>query len=220
MRLIILLASACILFSSCKTYQSIVPTISGDPRRNLNLENPIILSFKDSRPNKEKSLVVKENLRSDLKKIYGENVTFQSYYDKTPNNYICIKINIKEVGAKFGVRTIEFNTYKTRITTVSSEVSSYWGDAVSTTIISQPVIQKNYSAEGYWVGTSYLQIKLVDKFHQQNKIFNFPFAAENKKSNVQGYRSGKVAAKKSWERVSSNLLELIDSIAMRMIESK
>ncbi len=217
-RIIILVLIA--LTYSCQTYRTIIPTISGTPRHELKLKKPIIIAFKDSRPTTENSLQVIESLKSGLKSIYGQNIAFQSYFDKTEDNQVALKINIKEIGSNFGVRTIQYQTYRNQVTAVSSSVSTYWGSAVSTAIVSQPVVQNNYAAQGYWVGTSYLQIALVDNLHSVKNIYEFPFAAEDMQNNTWGYKSGSIAAQNSWNKVSSHLLDLIDSIAMKIIESE
>ena len=204
---------------SCQTYRTIVPTISGRPRHELKLKKPIIIAFKDSRQTTKNSLQVIKSLKSGLKDIYGENITFQSYFDKTEDNQVALKINIKEIGSNFGIRSVQYQTYHNQITAVSSSVSTYWGSAVSTAIVSQPVIQNHYAAEGYWVGTSYLEIALVDNLHSVKNIYEFPFAAEDMQDNTWGYKSGSIAAQNSWNKVSSHLLDLIDSIAMEIIES-
>jgi len=208
-----------VLTYSCQTYRTIVPTISGTPRHELKLKQPIIIAFKDSRQDTENSMQIIESLKSGLKIIYGENITFQSYFDKTEDNRVALKINIKEIGSKFGIRSIQYQTFHNQITAVSSNVTTYWGSAVSTAIVSQPVIQNYYVAQGYWVGTSYLEIALVDNLHSVKNIYEFPFAAEDIQNNTWGYKSGSIAAKNSWNKVSSHLLDLIDSIAMKINES-
>jgi hypothetical protein len=210
-----------LLTLSCQTYRSYIPnTISGNQRQEFNLKNPIIIAVKDSRKTTESSAQLIESIQSGLKAIYGNNIVFQSYFDKIDNGRVAIKINIKEIGSIFGVRTLQYQTYHNQITAVSSSVSTYWGSAVSTAVVSQPVMQNNFSAEGYWVGTSYLDIALVDNLHNIKSIYEFPFAAEDTRSNIWGYKSGSIAAKNSWEKVSSHLLDFIDSIAMKIIESE
>ncbi|MBV6639732.1 MAG: hypothetical protein KI791_03390 [Cyclobacteriaceae bacterium] len=209
-----------LLTNSCQTYRSLVPTIEGAPRHDLDLENPIMIAFKDSRQQTENSLEMIESLKAGLKTIYGQNIAFQSYFDKTEENHVALKINIKEISSQFGIRTIEYQTYHNQITAISSSVSTYWGSAVSTAIVSQPVVRNNYAAQGYWVGTSYLEIALVDNIHSVKNIYEFPFAAEDMQSNMWGYKSGNTAAQNSWGKVSSHLLDLIDSIALKIIENE
>ena len=174
----------------------------------------------DSRQDTKNSEQVIQSLQSGLKSTYGSNVIFKSYFDKTDDKSVAIKINIKEIGSQFGIRTIQYQTYRNQITAVSSSVSTYWGSAVATAIVSQPVIQNNFSAEGYWVGTSYLDISLVDNFHSVKGIYNFPFAAEDTRSNTFGYKTASASAQTSWNKVSSALLSLIDDVAMKIIESQ
>jgi hypothetical protein len=205
---------------SCQTNRTIIPTIQGSLRQDFKLSKPIIISFRDSRKTTENSQQVIESLQNGLKAIYGNNITFKSYFDKTDDNSVAIKINIKEIGAKFGIRSIQYQTYTNQITAVSSSVSTYWGSAVSTAIVSQPLIQNNTTAQGYWIGTSYLDISLVDNLHSEKKIYEFPFVGEDMKNNTLGYKSASIAAQNSWDKVSSRFLDLIDSIAMKIIESE
>jgi hypothetical protein len=204
---------------SCQTYRTIIPSISGNSRQDFKLKNPIVICLKDSRKTTDNSQQIIESLQNGLKKIYGDNIVFKSYFDKTNDNNVAIKINIKEVGSNFGVRVVQYQTYQNQITAVSSSVSSYWGSAVATAIISQPVIQNNISAQGYWIGTSSLDIALVDNLHSDKKIYEFPFVGEDMQSNTWGYKSGTIAAQNSWDKVSSHLLDLIDSIALKIIEN-
>lgn len=207
-----------LMIYSCQTYRTLTPTITGNSRQDLKLKKPIIISFKDSRKTTENSQQVIESLQNGLKAIYGNNIIFKSYFDKTEDNTVAIKVNIKEIGSNFGIRTIQYQSYYNQVAAVSSSVSGYWGSAVSTAIISQPVIQNNIAAQGYWVGTSYLDIALVDNIHTEKKIYEFPFVGEDMQNNTLGYKSASIAAQNSWDKVSSHLLDLIDSIAMKIIE--
>ncbi|MBT4706045.1 MAG: hypothetical protein HOB78_11170 [Flavobacteriales bacterium] len=184
----------------------------------MSLKEPIHIAFQDSRLSPENSLELIQSLKSGLKEIYGSNIVFTSYFDKPPENNILLRINIKEIGSNFGTRTIKYQSYRNKITAASSSVSTYWGSAVSTAIISQPVVQNQYLTQGYWVGTSYLEITLLDNFHDSNGSYEFPFVAEDFQNNTWGYKSGSIAAQNSWNKVASHLLSLIDSIAIKMIE--
>lgn len=217
MKKTILILLTIFLYVSCSTHRTIVPKFSGSVR-HFKLEKPIIVSFQDSRPDTKNSQQVIESLQTGLKAIYGNNIEFKPYFDKTENNRVAIKINIKEIGSNFGIRTIQYQTYHNQITAVSSSVSTYWGSAVSTAIVSQPVVRNNVAAEGFWVGTSYLDISFIDNLHSEKKIYKFPFAAEDIRSNDFGYTSASLAAKASWTKVSSHLLTLIDNIAIQVIE--
>lgn len=219
MKKIILITFTLLLSYSCQTHRTIIPKISGNSRQDFNLPKPIIISFRDSRETKENSQQMIDSLEGGLKKIYGNNIIFKSYFDKTDDNSVAIKINIKEIGANFGVRTIQYQTYHNQITAVGSSVSTNWGSAVSTAIVSQPVIQNNTIAQGYWIGTSYLEISLVDNLHSEKNIYDFPFVGEDMKNNNLGYKSARIASQNSWKKVSSHLLDLIDSVAMKIIES-
>lgn len=61
---------------------------------------------------------------------------------------------------------------------------------------------------------------MVDKLHKGDDIYDFPFVGEDMQSNTWGYKSAKTAAEKSWSKVSIHLLELIDSISLKLIESE
>jgi hypothetical protein len=53
----------------------------------------------------------------------------------------------------------------------------------------------------------------------QKSIYQFPFIGEDRQSNTWGYKSATMASKNSWNKVSAHLLDLIDSIMMRVIEN-
>ncbi len=214
----ILLIICFMVITSCKTTITINPVINSSPRSEMGLDNPIVISIKDSRTNMEEGTSAKDSLQNSLSSIYGNNVLFSPYFSKTDSNSVRIKINIKQIGAQFGTRTIEYQTYHNQITAASNSVSNYWGTTVSTVIVSQPIVKNNQTVQGYWVGTSYLEISLVDKLNGEVKTYNFPFAAEDFQNNTLGYKSGKIAAQNSWNKVSSSLLDLIDGIALRLIE--
>lgn len=220
MKKIISITFTLLLSYSCQTHRTIIPTISGNSRQDFKLPKPIIISFRDSRKTMDHSEQVIESLQTGLKAIYGNNIIFKSYFYKTDDNSVAIKVNIKEIGANFGIRTIQYQSYHNQITAVSSSVSTNWGSAVSTAIVSQPVIQNNTIAQGYWIGTSYLEISLVDNLHSEKKIYEFPFVGEDTKNNTWGYKSASIATQNSWDKVSSHFLDLIDSIAMKIIESE
>ena len=209
-----------IFIISCQTYRTIIPTINGSVKQDIKLKKPIIIAFKDSRLKNQDSEELILSLKQGLKTIYGDNLIFKSFFDKTDDNNVALKINIKEIGSNFGIRTIQYQTYRNQITAVSSSVSTYWGSAVSTAIISQPIIQSQFSAQGYWVGTSYLEITLVDNLHKDKQIYNFPFVGEDKQNNTWGYKSATIASENSWNKVSSHLIDLIDSIAINIIENE
>jgi hypothetical protein len=220
MKKYLMIVWAIMMCGSCQTYRTIVPAISGSQRSDFTLKKPIVISLKDSRISSENSQQVIESLKFGLKTIYGNNIIFKPYFGKTAEQSIAIKINIKEIGSNFEIRTLQYQTYANQITAVSSSVSTYWGSAVSTAIVSQPVIRDNFVVQGYWVGTSYLDISLVDNLHEKKEIYEFPFVGEDTQNNTWGYKSASIAAQNSWEKVSSHLLDLIDAIAMKIIETE
>ena len=209
-----------VLTYSCQTYREISPTISGTSRKEFELKSPLIIALKDTRQKSESSVEIIDSLKSNLKSIYGQNITFRSYYDKTKDNEVALKINIKEIGASFGIRSIQYQVFKNQVSAISSSVLTNWGIAVSTAIVSQPIVHNQIISEGYWIGTSYLEIELVDNLNNEKLIYSFPFAGEDVQSNTWGYKTARKVAENSWYKVSSQLLDLIDSIAMRIIESE
>ena len=209
----------CCLFTNCQTYKTIIPTISGEDTRPFTLKNPIVISFKDSREKKENSKELIESLKRGFKLVYGNNIEFQSYFEKSNTSTVTIKINIKEIGANFGVRSFTYNVWETQVAAASSSISTNWGTAVATAVVSQPVLRQRTGFSGYWVGTSYLDLTIVDNFNN-NEIFSFPFIGEDVQPNTWGYKSGKKATEISWNKVSSNLLDFIDALAIKMIESE
>jgi len=207
MKKIVYLFTASILLS-CSTYRTIEPEFLGESRISMNLEKPLIVSFKDSRSNKGQTEDIITKLESTLKIIYGKNIIIKPYFDKTPENRISMKITIKEIGSSFGIRTFNYQTWEQQVTAASSSISTAHGTAVATAVISQPVLVNRTNFEGYWVGTSYLEINIIDNIIGEK--YDFPFVAEDIVANNYGYKSAKKASRQAWNSVSKNLLDLID----------
>lgn len=220
MRKSILITIILIILTSCQTKRSIIPSISGTPRSYFKLEQPIIISLNDNRSDLKNTRQTIENLQKGLKSIYGSNIEFKPYFEKTEGKTVSIKINIKQIEANFGTRILHYRTFHNQVTAVAASVSTNWGSSVATAIVSQPVLVDNFIAEGYWIGTSYLEITMIDNLFENKEIYTFPFVAENKQNNTFGYSSANKAAKNSWNEVSSHLLDLIDAVALRIIETK
>lgn len=199
---------------SCSTYRTISPEFKGESRSNLKLENPLIISFKDSRSKKGQDDDIITNLESTIKDIYRNNIVVKPYFEKTPKNRISIKISVKEIGSSFGIRTFNYQIWEQQVAAASSSISTKYGTAVATAIVSQPVLVNRTSFEGFWVGTSYLEINIVDNI--TNDRHDFPFVAEEIVSNSFGYRSAKKATRISWDKVSSKLLDFIDLLSFNL----
>lgn len=214
-----LLLFVSIAIQSCQTNRTITPTISSIPRKELKLPRPIQISIKDSRENVKNREEVINSLQNSLQHIYGNNVVFRSYFDRTNESTVTIKLNIKEIGATFGTRTIHYRSVHNQTLAVSNSISNYWGTTVSTVILSQPIYKDNFIAEGYWIGTSYIEVEFVDNLNENKQIYRFPLIAEDRVSNTWGYKSASSAANKSWNILSSYLLDFIDSIATKIVES-
>lgn len=220
MRKILIITVLIIGFTSCQTKRTIIPNISGISRNSFRLEKPIIISINDTRTDTKNSAETIENLQKGLKGIYGNNIAFKPYFERTEGETVSIKINIKQIEANFGTRLIHYRTFHNQVTAVAASVSTSWGSSVAAAIVSQPVLIDNFVTEGYWIGTSYLEITMIDNLFNNKETYTFPFVAENKQSNTWGYSSASKAAKNSWNEVSSHLLDLIDAVALRIIETK
>jgi hypothetical protein len=220
MKKTIIITLVLLLSYSCQTYRSIVPKIYGATRQCLILNNPIIISFKDSRKTIKNSLQIIESLQNGLKSVYGNNIIFKPHADKIDDNSVAIKINIKEIGSNFGFRSILHQTNYNQINIDSISLLKYWGKGVLNALPSQPIIHNNAAAKGYWFGTSCIEIAFIDNLYSNNKIYEFSFVGDDKQKNTLGYKSGNIAAENSWNIVSSNLLVLLDSITIKIMENK
>lgn len=220
MRKILIITVLIIGFISCQTKKTIIPNISGIPRSSFRLEKPITISINDTRIEVKNSAETIENLQEGLKVIYGNNIVFKPYFEKTEGETISIKINIKQIEANFGTRLIHYKTFHNQVTAVAASISTNWGSSVAAAIVSQPVLIDNFIVDGYWIGTSYLEITMIDNLFNNKEAYTFPFVAENKQSNTWGYSSASKAAQNSWKEVSFHLLDLIDAVALKIIETK
>jgi hypothetical protein len=200
------------LVTGCQTHRSIIPTINASPRSGIVLKKPINISIKDGRATPDNSVKTVDTLIAGLVSTYQTAIKIVPYFSAAEDSSIEIKINIMEVGAQFGARYITYTTVHNELLVASSAVSTKWGTAVSTAIISQPIYDETIVTEGWWVGTSYLQITFVDNSTNTNTIYNFPIVAEDTQSNTLGYKSAKIATTNSWNKASSSLLNFIDAV--------
>lgn len=213
-----ILLSLVLLCIGCQTKRALVPKLNLQERVGLSLETPINVSIIDSRNNIENSEESIQSIKRGLKQAYGDNVRFINHFEKSNSKAVTIKIDIKQLESDFGVRSIQYTTIERRISAVSVRISDYWGTSVASAISEQSYLKSNFRASGYWIGTTYLDIRILDGL--SNEKFDFPIAAEDAQNNTMGYSSARKASQNSWDKASRQLVSIIDSIALKIVENE
>lgn len=210
----IFFASVVILFGTvgCATKRTVLPEISASPRTSLQVETPVLVSVLDARTQKEESKKVVETLKEGLSQTYGNSIEWADYFAQVPDGRTAVKIRLKANEATFGSRVVSATSISNSFTTARAQVSDGWSPVVATASAEQTTFGSAFSAEGWWIGTSWLNLEVVDKHGSQTERFSVPLIAEKKKSNMYGYSSGDAAANEAWSRVGQQLIQVMDKV--------
>jgi hypothetical protein len=196
----------------CATQRIILPKISEAPRSNLRLGTPVLISVLDARTTKEASEEVIASLKNGLSQTYGNSIQWIEFFEEVPSGRVAVKIRLKANEANFGSRIISAVSVKDTFTTVHAQVSYYWNSLVATALARQTTLGTTFVAEGWWVGTAWLQLEIHDTRGEHVEQVSLPIVAEQKESNTWGYRSGDKAARKAWNSASQQLIQILDAI--------
>ncbi len=200
-----------ILFG-CATQRIILPKISEAPRLNLRLETPMLISVLDARTTKEASEEVIASLKNGLSQTYGNSIQWIEFFEEVPSGRVAVKIRLKANEANFGSRIISAVSVKETFAALHAQVSDHWNSLVTTALARQTTLGTAFAAEGWWVGTAWLQLEIHDMRREPAEQVSLPIVAEQKESNTWGYRSGDKAARGAWNSASQQLIQILDSI--------
>jgi len=199
------------LAGGCATERYIAPTLSGPPRTGFKLNPPILGAVFDGRAN-QKPKDAAAQLQADLKRIYGESIEWTSYFSKTPQGRVTVRVRIVMLGASFGSRLISSTAYANAISSAQTNASGPWGSVVGNISAQQSVLAGSFSGEGWWNGAAWIDLEVQDHRGSTPISFTLPIVAEDRESNMWGYSSGDKATRIAWERVSVQLTRAMDSI--------
>lgn len=214
LRITFLLALGAVLFSTvgCATKRTVLPKISVSPRTSLQVETPVLVSVLDARTQKDEDKDVVRTLKEGLSEAYGNSIEWTDYFTKVPDGRTAVKIHLKANEANFGSRIVSATSVSNSFTTARAQASDGWGSVVATASAEQTTLGSAFAAEGWWIGTSWLNLEIVDKRSSQVERLSIPLVAETKKSNTWGYRSGDAAANEAWSQVGQQLIQVMDKV--------
>lgn len=200
------------VIAGCATQRTSLPEIEEPPRTGLNLETPVLFSIIDARTNKENSEEHIETLKRGLHNTYSNSVEWFDYFERIPEDRVAIRIRLNANEANFGSRIITETGIHNSISNTQATVSGFWNPIVVMASNQQSILSSNIATEGWWIGTSWLELELVDRRGGNDESFSFPIAAEHRESNTLGYRSANNAVNRSWSLASQHLIEIFDKI--------
>lgn len=200
-----------VLLIGCATERYVEPTITTSTRTGLSLKTPVFASVYDGRTTGADPQAA-NLLQSELTKIYGQNLEWVPYFDKTPPGRIAVKLRIVTLESTFGSRVISSSTFATAVHSTQVYATGPWGSTVGSATGSSSVMASSFSGEGWWIGSAWVDVEIEDNSTVPRTRFTIPLAAEHKESNTWGYSSGDKAARKAWESVSAGLTRTIDEV--------
>lgn len=204
------------LIISCSTQRVIVPQISETPRSSIKLNNPVLFSILDARTTKEKSAEVVKSIRNGLKNTYGTSLKWVDFFSQTPQRNVSVKIRLKANEANFGSRIVSVANIQNTFSSLFATVSNSWNQVIVTASHQQTTLGNSFYAEGWWIGTSWIELEIIDNSIGKFERISFPIVAEHKESNMWGYRSATKAASQSWSIVSQQLIQVMDTILITL----
>jgi hypothetical protein len=199
----------------CETYRPLAPSVQESPRTGLVLKEPVLLGLFDGRADKKDSAQLLNSLRTGIETAYGRSVQFVDYFASAPANRVLVRIRINELGSRFGSRVIPISTISTQFGVATARAGT-WGPVVARADWSQTTLGSGFSAEGWWVGSAWFELGVVDQTGARSLNLQLPLVAESRESNTLGYASASAAANKAWSTVSAQLFSILDALLLKV----
>lgn len=199
------------VFGGCATERHIAPTLSEPPRTGLQLNPPTLGAVFDGRAT-QKPEDAASQLQTDLSRIYGTSIEWASYFTKTPQGRVAVRVRIVMLGASFGSRLVSSTAFANAVSSAQTSATGPWGSVVGNVTAQQSVLAGSLSGEGWWNGAAWIDLEVQDYRGAAPISFTLPIVAEHRESNIWGYSSGDKAARIAWQRVSAQLTRALDAI--------
>jgi hypothetical protein len=203
--------TALAVFGGCATERHIAPTLSEPPRTGLELKPPILGAVFDGRATQDPKDAASQ-LQADLSRIYGTSIEWHSYFTKTPQGRVAVRVRIVMLGASFGNRLVSSTAFANAVSSAQSSAAGPWGSVVGNVSAQQSVLAGSLSGEGWWNGAAWFDLEVQDYRSAKPISFTLPIVAEHRESNMWGYSSGDKAARIAWQQVSVQLTRAMDTI--------
>jgi hypothetical protein len=211
LKIAILVMIALAMFGGCATERHIAPTLSESPRTGLELKPPILGAVFDGRATQDTKNAA-SRLQTDLSRIYGTSIEWNSYFTKTPQGRVAVRVRIVMLGASFGSRLVSSTAFANAVSSAQTSATGPWGAVVGNVTAQQSVLAGSLSGEGWWNGAAWIDLEVQDYRGSAPISFTLPIVAEHRESNMWGYSSGDKAARIAWQQVSVQLTRAMDNI--------
>lgn len=199
------------VLGGCATERYIAPTLSEPPRTGLQLNPPVLGAVFDGRATQEPKDAATQ-LQTDLSRIYGTSIEWDSYFTKTSQGRVAVRVRIVTLGASFGSRLVSSTAFANAVSSAQTNATGPWGSVVGNVSAQQSVLAGSLSGEGWWNGAAWIDLEVQDYRGAAPISFTLPIVAEHRESNIWGYSSGDKAARIAWQRVSVQLTRAMDNI--------
>src|SRR5262249_14177444 len=143
---------------------------------------------------------------------YGASLLWVPYFEETPSGEITLRIRILACGADFGSRLVMSSGLATASSTGSASASTPWGPVTAESSSQQTILASDFTGEGWWIGTSWLELQVEDRRFGKGETVLLPIIAEERQRNLWGYRSADQVAQHAWSKVAQGLFRVLDVV--------
>lgn len=150
-------------------------------------------------------------LEKDLKTVYGGSIELTEYFAEVPEDRVTVRIRLKSNEANFGSRIISVSSIQQSYSSAQAQASGAWSSVVVTASENRTTLGSS-ATEGWWVGTSWIDLKVIDNRDKKRSQFTIPLVAEKKRSNTFGYRTASNVTEETWGQVQQQLLQVMDEV--------
>lgn len=204
------------------SYRPFTPTLEASYRGDLRVSPPILVAVLDGRTfqdKKGKSAEGAPAISQGILHAYGSAVEPTDFFSPVPSNRVAVKVRIMALGANFGSRIVSGTQIANSWASAQASATSTWGSVFATGQSDQFLVASSFSAEGWWVGTAWLEVTVQDGRANPPIEFTVPLVAEDRQSNLWGYTSADRASRNAWAPVSAQLLSLLDKVCILVRDS-
>jgi hypothetical protein len=202
---------ALLSISACATQRSSQPRVTAS-ERGIELNTPVLVSVLDARGGDAQDAA--PQLKTDLTSVYGDAIETTDYFAEIPDDRVAVRIRLKANDATFGSRIISVSTVEQSYATAQAKASGPWSSVVGTASSQSTMLSSTVQTEGWWIGTSWMKITVVDRRGSTPQEMTLPLVAETKRSNTFGYRTASRVTDESWSDIERQLIQIMDQVLM------
>jgi hypothetical protein len=205
-----------VLDSGCATTRDYTPTTYKPAvREGLKLPHPINIAVFDGRSEKKGDLG--PVLQAGISQAYRANVRIVPYFAPLEPGVVTVKLRITQLHAEFGSRVIAVPILKRNWSAAAAAATDGWNSVAVAASRYSETLDMGFIAEGWWVGTSQIELEVSDLSKERYVVFSVPLVAEKTESNLLGYRTATSVSKKAWKATEAQMMRLIDDVVQKVM---